>query len=119
MLPPAIAILLVVSSAATTARGQESPESGNPNSYSYAADNSPSVRERLFAELARDVEAMEQRLGIVKRVIRLVSPSVVHIQAKKNSSYGDSYSTVDSIEEAGSGILSAWGRSPTSSRTGT
>jgi hypothetical protein len=94
-LPLLIAVLLLISSVATTAHGQDAPENGAAYSYPYAEETSPAVRDQLFAELARDVEALEQRLGIVKRVIQLVSPSVVHIQAKKNASYGNNYRGLD------------------------
>ncbi len=55
----------------------------------------PSKREEAFAELAQDVESLDAQLGIFKRVVRLVSPSVVHIEAKKG--------TRRTHEEAGSG----------------
>jgi serine protease Do len=103
----AFAVICLSSAQGSPACGQELLE--EVYSSSLAAENSPEVRDRLFAELARDVAAMEQRLSIIKRVIQLVSPSVVHVQAKKNASYGNSYSTADSIEEAGSGVLISLG----------
>lgn len=67
-------------------------------------DYSPKVRDQLYAELERDVLALQERLNIVKRVVRLVSPTVVHIEAKKNGEY-DRGRRVDSVEEAGSGVI--------------
>ncbi|HUE73721.1 MAG TPA: trypsin-like peptidase domain-containing protein [Pirellulaceae bacterium] len=60
-------------------------------------------RERLFAELAADVEAIERQGSIVKRVVRLVQPTVVHIEAKHQE--GDERFARRTVEEAGSGII--------------
>ena len=58
-------------------------------------------REELYQELARDVQLLQRELGIYKRVIKLVSPSVVHIEATPLPQYQMRHD----IEEAGSGIL--------------
>lgn len=58
-------------------------------------------RDRLYQELASDVQAMERELGLVKRVVRLVTPTVVHIEARPLRDYrvrGD-------LQEAGSGVI--------------
>src|SRR5262245_21826854 len=62
-----------------------------------------STRERLYAELAADVEELEQRGSILKRVVRLATPAVVHIEARRDTeaarpARGES-------EEAGSGVI--------------
>lgn len=46
------------------------------------SSDSPLSRADEFNELAREVAALEPQLGIYKRVARLVSPSVVHIEAR-------------------------------------
>jgi serine protease Do len=66
--------------------------------YSVVAE-----RERLYAELAEDVAELEQRGSIVKRVVKLSTPAVVHIEARRDiegvrPARGDS-------EEAGSGVI--------------
>lgn len=58
-------------------------------------------REQGFANLSRDVEAMSRQLGIYQRVAKLVSPSVVHIQATPLPQYRFRRDT----EEAGSAVL--------------
>lgn len=58
-------------------------------------------REQLFAELQRDVAALDRELSIYKRVVQLVSPSVVHVDAKPLPRYGFRRD----VEEAGSGVL--------------
>jgi serine protease Do len=61
----------------------------------------PSERDQLYDELQRDVAAMERELGIYKRVVRLVAPSVVHVQAKPLAEFRFRRE----VEEAGSGVL--------------
>jgi serine protease Do len=63
--------------------------------------DAPAERDRLFAELDRDVAALDRELGIYKRVVQLVSPSVVHVQAKALPEYRFSRD----VEEAGSGVI--------------
>jgi serine protease Do len=60
-------------------------------------------REKLFSELAADVEALERQTSIVKRVVQLVQPTVVHIEAKHQE--GDERFARRTVEEAGSGIV--------------
>ena len=69
-------------------------------------ESTVSLRDALFDELAQDAERYQKQYGIVKRVVRLVSPTIVHIDA-----YAAPVSTRGretkhtSIEEAGSGII--------------
>lgn len=60
-----------------------------------------SDREQQFAELSRDVDALDRELGIYKRVAKLVSPSVVHVEATPLPQYR----LRRDIEEAGSAVL--------------
>ncbi len=60
-----------------------------------------SEREQEFAQLAEDVQTLDAQLGIFKRVVRLVSPSVVHIEASPLPQYR----LRSSSEEAGSALL--------------
>ncbi len=61
----------------------------------------PADRDRLYDELHRDVAAMERELSVYKRVVRLVAPSVVHVQAKPLADFRFRRD----VEEAGSGVL--------------
>ena len=65
------------------------------------ASFSQADRDRLYDELHRDVAAMERELSIYKRVVQLVAPSVVHVQAKPLADYRFRRD----VEEAGSGVL--------------
>lgn len=58
-------------------------------------------RDRLFNDLARDVQALDRELSIYKRVHNLVAPSVVHVEATPLPLYG----LRRNVEETGSGIL--------------
>jgi serine protease Do len=62
-------------------------------------------RERMFADLQRDVAAMDRELSIYKRVVQLMAPSVVHVQAKPLPDYRFRRE----VEDAGSGVLVKFG----------
>lgn len=59
-------------------------------------------RERLFAELADEVSALERLGKVVNRVAELVRPSVIHIEANK---VNEQRGRLEAFEEAGSGVL--------------
>jgi serine protease Do len=59
------------------------------------------LREQQFAELSRDVESLDAQLGIFKRVVKLVSPSVIHVEATPLPNYRLRRDS----EEAGSAVL--------------
>ena len=60
------------------------------------------AREQLFAELAADVEELERQGSILKRVVKLVRPTVVHIEAKRDA---EPSRPARDIDEAGSGVV--------------
>ena len=60
-----------------------------------------SNRENEYAALARDVDILDRELGLVKRVVKLVTPSVVHIE----STPLPRYQGLLKVEEAGSGAI--------------
>lgn len=55
-----------------------------------------------YAEVAHEVASMERLSQVVKKVSRLVKPSVVHIDAKKLEKKGG---RTESFDEAGSGVI--------------
>jgi serine protease Do len=65
---------------------------------------SPEVRERLYQELDAEVAELERRGNLLKRVVRLVRPTVVHIEARKADAAKTS-TRAKSIDEAGSGVI--------------
>jgi serine protease Do len=68
------------------------------------AGESLASRNALFAELASDVAALEKHGSVLKRVVRLAKPSVVHIEAKRDAEEGGSGRS-STVDEAGSGVL--------------
>ena len=61
-------------------------------------------RAKQFEKLAHDVAHLEQQGNVLKQVVRLVRPNVVHIEAEKTDPLAKRYSH-HSIEEAGSGTI--------------
>ncbi|MCA9104231.1 MAG: trypsin-like peptidase domain-containing protein [Planctomycetales bacterium] len=86
-------IALVCLSAAlvepTLARGQ-----GNSNAIDF---------DREFAQLDREADLFETRARLVKSVVRLCQPSVVHLKAIKGDV--DSGRRARTVEEAGAGVI--------------
>jgi len=66
-------------------------------------------REAQFAQLAEDAALVERQQGLLRRVVKLVSPSIVHIEAiketKGEASLTSSRAEPKRIEEAGAGVL--------------
>jgi serine protease Do len=60
-----------------------------------------SQREAEYAALARDVETLGREFSLVKRVVKLVSPAVVHIESRPLPKFQG----LLHIEEAGSGVI--------------
>jgi serine protease Do len=65
-----------------------------------------SDRDREFAALSRDVDSLGREFGLIKRVVKLVGPTVVHVEASLVAKYR---SGLMSIEEAGSGVIVQFG----------
>jgi serine protease Do len=78
------------------------PRLAQADELTAATKVSESDREQLFTELASDVADLERQGSILKRVVKLVRPTVVHIEAKRDSEPGR---PVRDIDEAGSGVV--------------
>jgi serine protease Do len=65
---------------------------------------SSQARERMFDEIAAEVAALERQGNLLKRVVQLVTPTVVHIEAEK-SNQPNSRLRQSPVEEAGSGVV--------------
>jgi serine protease Do len=87
---PAVAQLTDVATRAPDANGLRSPAA---------------QREAEYAALARDVETLGREFSLVKRVVRLVSPAVVHIESEPLPKF----SGLMRVEEAGSGVIVQFG----------
>jgi serine protease Do len=88
----AVSLMMLVSLTASTSAQQVAISNA---SFSQAD------RDRLYDELHRDVAALDRELSIYKRVVQLVAPSVVHVQAKPLADFRFRRD----VEEAGSGVL--------------
>jgi serine protease Do len=81
-----------------------SPTLNNPVS-APATEAISSQRDAEYAALARDVETLGREFSLVKRVVKLVTPAVVHIESKPLPKYQG----LLRIEEAGSGVIAQLG----------
>lgn len=78
----------------------------NTRSAGNSTGSRGEFRNRKFEDLARQAMGLEKHYSLIKNVIKAVSPSVVHIEAKKRQkSSGGNRSGSSFIEEAGSGIV--------------
>lgn len=85
-------------------RPAESPAPATEDAADAAVD--PAQREDLFQELEREVSLLEQYAKVLKKVVRLVRPTVVHIETEKDE-IPASRPGSRPVEEAGSGVIIA------------
>ncbi|MEC8554393.1 MAG: trypsin-like peptidase domain-containing protein [Planctomycetota bacterium] len=57
-----------------------------------------------YADLQREAEALERQFNFVRRIVKFVSPSIVHLEATKRAETGNGFSS-SKVEEAGAGII--------------
>ncbi len=97
----AIAMAIVSGFALCTPRlsAQTIVESG------FETEMSAAERDKLYASLSHEVDELERHRRILKTVVRLVSPTVVHIEAEKNETAAKGYARNKRVEEAGSGVV--------------
>src|SRR5687767_7498966 len=82
--------------------GTMSAERGAKAEEATAASLATAAREQLFEDLAADVADLERQGSILKRVVKLAKPSVVHIEAQRDAEPGH---PLREIDEAGSGVI--------------
>ena len=73
-----------------------------------SAESEPPVeadRAKLYDALAREVSSLERQSNVLKAVVKLVQPTVVHIEAEKTDAASLRYGRKEHIEEAGSGCI--------------
>jgi len=66
---------------------------------------SPATRAKLYEELRREVAALQTQGNLLKKVVKVVKPAVVHVEAKKTALEESSYRVRRPLEEAGSGVV--------------
>ena len=65
-----------------------------------------SERDAEYSALARDVQSLDREFSLVKRVVKLVTPAVVHIESKPLPKFQG----LLNVEEAGSGVIVQFGQ---------
>jgi len=85
------------------------PVRGGNASWFNPREQTPQQRAQLYEWLGHEVEAFEHQGNIVKSVVRLVGPAVVHIETEKSESFGPSNAGQRYVEEAGSGVVIRFG----------
>jgi serine protease Do len=88
----------ILSAAAPAVLAQATGEPG------LEGELSPDQRNVMYAALAREADELEQHRRILKTVVKLVSPTVVHIEAEKHEP-PKGYGRGRLVEEAGSGVV--------------
>ena len=61
-------------------------------------------RDAEYRALNAEVDLLERQLSLLKRVVKFVSPSIVHIEASKASQPGPGFAA-SKIQEAGAGVV--------------
>jgi hypothetical protein len=78
----AIAVASLLVAAVAPAAGQFSDvAAASSSTLAPGSSAGLSQRDAEYAALARDVESLGREFGLVKRVVKLVTPAVVHIEA--------------------------------------
>jgi len=92
----AIAILACCLGAAALPASAQSPDDDSLTT---------AQREELYDALAQEADEVARLSGVVKKVVRLVRPTVVHINAEKKEASSRYSRQTNSVEEAGSGVV--------------
>lgn len=102
---PLLASLLLVLGAAAGWWLQDTlPAPAHAQSPVYEEEPNEAERARLYDALHQDVAALEAQGNVLKKVVKLVKPTVIHIEAKKRSTSTRRPGRVESVDEAGSGV---------------
>ena len=103
--PLGLASLCVCLAATSVSAQLTTLATSTPSGNAPVATPPESVRDAEYAALARDVAAMDREFAIVKRVVKLVTPAVVHIESKPLPKFQG----LMRVEEAGSGVVVQFG----------
>ena len=83
--------------------------------FSRAQDESDEAsveaeRAEVLSSLSKDIALLEKQSNVLKKVIKLVGPTVVHIEADKIDQLSLRYGRQGQVEEAGSGCIISLGK---------
>lgn len=98
--------LLVVGSHARAQDGNEPGRFISSPNVGYDLESAPTLetRDAEYRALNAEVDLLERQLSLLKRVVKLVSPSIVHIEASKTSQPGPGFAAAR-VQEAGAGVV--------------
>ncbi len=65
---------------------------------------SSSFRDSEYELIRQEADALDRQLGLVRRIVKFASPSIVHIEATKTTDPGKGFAS-SRIEEAGAGVV--------------
>lgn len=81
-----------------------SPGFQSPSLEQALAPASSGLRESEYDLIRQEADALDRQLGLVRRIVKFASPSIVHIEATKTSDPGKGFAS-SRIEEAGAGVV--------------
>jgi len=61
-------------------------------------------RDQEYEMIQREADALDRQLGLIRRIVKFASPSIVHIEASKKANSGKGF-TSSHVDEAGAGII--------------
>ena len=70
-----------------------------------AVDRPVTRRDQLYAEIQADYDLFRQHADLLKKVVRLAKPTVVHLESYRTEAFDGRFGSQPTIEEAGSGII--------------
>ncbi|MCA9131798.1 MAG: trypsin-like peptidase domain-containing protein [Planctomycetales bacterium] len=82
-----------------------------PQRFEESAAASGSNREQEYQQLLQEANALERQLGLIRRIVKFASPSIVHIEATKKMDPGKGFAS-SRVEEAGAGVVISLGGLP-------
>ncbi len=85
--------------------GATPTEGAAPPDEAAEQQRAEAVRQQMYETLSREVAALERQSNALKMVVKLMRPTVVHIEAEKIEPSSVRYGRPDQIEEAGSGCV--------------
>ncbi len=75
-----------------------------PQRFNQATSAGSSRRDSEYQQIQQEADALDRQFGLVRRIVKFASPSIVHIEATKTSDPGKGF-TSSRIEEAGAGVV--------------
>lgn len=72
--------------------------------FSQSTAPATNDRDAEYQQIKHEAEALDRQLGLIRRIVKFASPSIVHIEATKTSDPGKGFAS-SRIEEAGAGVV--------------